>query len=74
MTNDFNPQDVRYVIASQLGKKVEEVTDEKRLMEDLGADSLDAVELIMEIEHKFGLEISDKEAEKLRTVGQTIYM
>jgi acyl carrier protein len=50
----------------------EEVTDESSFVEDLGADSLDTVELIMEFEDEFGVEISDEDAEKISTVGEAI--
>jgi len=50
----------------------EEVTDEASFVEDLGADSLDTVELIMEFEDEFGVEISDEDAEKISTVGEAV--
>ncbi|UCF10945.1 MAG: acyl carrier protein [Candidatus Bipolaricaulota bacterium] len=51
---------------------VDEVTDEASFVDDLGADSLDTVELIMEFEDEFGIEISDEDAEKISTVGEAI--
>lgn len=60
---------VRNIIAEQLGVKPEEVTPEAKFIEDLGADSLDTVELVMALEEEFGMEIPDEEAEKLVTVG-----
>lgn len=59
-------------IVSQLSVKVNEITDESKFIEDLGADSLDTVELIMSFEEEFDIEIHDEEAEKLTTVGKAI--
>ncbi len=63
---------VRTIISEQLMVDPEEVTDEASFVEDLGADSLDTVELIMEFEDEFGVEISDEDAEKISTVGEAI--
>lgn len=63
---------VRTIISDQLMVDPEEVTDEAAFVEDLGADSLDTVELIMEFEDEFGVEISDEDAEKISTVGEAI--
>jgi acyl carrier protein len=63
---------VRAIIADQLMVDLEEVTDESSFVEDLGADSLDTVELIMEFEDEFGVEIPDEDAEKILTVGEAI--
>ncbi len=60
------------LIAEKLGVEPEEVTPEARFIEDLGADSLDIVELIMDLEDEFEMEIPDEEAEKLSTVGDAI--
>jgi len=65
-------QEVKEIIVEQLGVDPAQVTDEASFVDDLGADSLDTVELIMALEEKFGLEIKDEEAEKITTVGQTI--
>jgi acyl carrier protein len=62
----------RSVIAEQLMVDVDEVTEEASFVDDLGADSLDTVELIMEFEDEFGIEISDEDAEKISTVGEAI--
>ncbi len=63
---------VREIIVEQLGVNVEQVTDDAKFVEDLGADSLDVVELVMALEEEFGTEIPDEEAEKLTTVGEAI--
>ena len=63
---------VRAIIAEQLGVKLEEVTDSASFIEDLGADSLDTVELVMALEEEFGIEIPDEDAEKMVTVGDAI--
>ena len=63
---------VRAIIAEQLGVKLEEVTDSASFIEDLGADSLDTVELVMALEEEFGIEIPDEDAEKMTCVGDAI--
>ena len=63
---------IKSIIAEQLGVKAEEVTPEASFIDDLGADSLDTVELIMALEEEFGIEIPDEDAEKLTTVGDAI--
>ncbi len=63
---------VKKMIASQLGKSEDEITPESSFIEDLGADSLDLVELIMSMEDKFGLEIADEDAEGIVTVQDAI--
>jgi acyl carrier protein len=63
---------VRAIISDQLMVDPSEVTDASSFVEDLGADSLDTVELIMEFEDEFGVEISDEDAEKISTVGEAI--
>jgi acyl carrier protein len=63
---------IKAIIADQLGVSEEEVKPEARFIEDLGADSLDIVELIMAMEEEFETEIPDEEAEKILTVGDTI--
>ena len=65
-------QKVRSIIAEQLGVKIEEVTDTASFVDDLGADSLDTVELVMALEEEFGVEIPDEEAEKMTNVGEAI--
>jgi acyl carrier protein len=63
---------VREMVASQLGKAEDQITPESSFIEDLGADSLDLVELIMSMEDEFGLEISDEDAESIITVQDAI--
>ena len=63
---------VKAIIVEQLGVDAEEVTSEASFVEDLGADSLDTVELIMAFEEEFGVEISDEEAEKIRRVKDAV--
>ena len=60
------------IIVEQLGVKREEVTPEASFVDDLGADSLDTVELVMALEEEFGIEIPDEDAEKIQTVGDAI--
>jgi len=60
------------IIVEQLGVSEEEVTMEASFIEDLGADSLDLVELIMAMEEEFGIEISDEDAEKIQTVQDVV--
>ncbi len=63
---------VKAIIVRQLGVKDEEVAADKSFVDDLGADSLDIVELVMAMEDEFGFEIPDDEAETIRTVGDAV--
>ena len=63
---------VKQVIVDQLSVNPEELADDASFIEDLGADSLDIVELVMEFEEQFGVDIPDEEAEKISTVGEAI--
>lgn len=63
---------VKGIIAEQLGIKVEEVKEDASFIEDLGADSLDTVELVMALEEEFGIEIPDEDAEKITTVSDAV--
>ena len=62
-------QKVKDIIVEQLGVNADQVISEAKFIEDLGADSLDTVELIMALEEEFGIEVPDEEAEKLVSVG-----
>lgn len=73
MPDDKSTEDkIKSIIVEQLGVNADQVTPEARFIEDLGADSLDTVELVMALEEEFGQEIPDEEAEKLQSVGDVI--
>ena len=63
---------VKKIIVEQLGVKEDEVANQASFVDDLGADSLDTVELVMALEEEFGVEIQDEEAEKITTVQQAV--
>lgn len=65
-------EEVREVVSTQLGIKPEQITAESFFLDDLGADSLDLVELTLALEERFGIEIPDEDGEKMRTVGDVI--
>ncbi|MBM3900589.1 MAG: acyl carrier protein [Verrucomicrobia bacterium] len=65
-------QRIKDIIVDQLNVNADQVTPEAKFIEDLGADSLDTVELVMALEEEFGVEIPDEEAEKLQTVGDVL--
>ena len=65
-------QRVKKIIVEQLGVNEDQVTAEAKFIEDLGADSLDTVELVMALEEEFDLEIPDEDAEKIRAVGEAV--
>jgi len=70
---DSNVEDkVKDIIVEELGVEREKLTSEASFMEDLGADSLDTVELVMAFEKEFDIDIPDEDAEKLRTVGDAM--
>ncbi len=72
MTRDEVAGKVKNIIVEQLGVNADEVKDEASFIDDLGADSLDTVELVMALEEEFNAEIPDEDAEKLRTVGEAV--
>ncbi len=63
---------VKEIVVKQLGVSPEQVTESAKFIDDLGADSLDLVELVMALEEEFGAEIPDQDAEKLTTVGDAV--
>ena len=63
---------VKEIIINELGVESEKVTGEASFVEDLGADSLDTVELVMAFEEEFGIDIPDEDAEQMRTVGDAV--
>ena len=65
-------QRIKDIIVEQLGVNADQVTSDAKFIEDLGADSLDTVELIMALEEEFGIEVPDEEAEKLQSVGDVV--
>ena len=69
---DSMPDKVKEIIVNELGVEAEKVTPEASFVEDLGADSLDTVELVMAFEEEFGIDIPDEDAEQMRTVGEAI--
>ncbi len=65
-------EQVKKVVVEQLGVSESEITREASFVDDLGADSLDTVELVMALEEAFGTEIPDEDAEKIKTIGNTV--
>ncbi len=70
--SDSTEARIREIIVNELGVEADKVTDEASFVEDLGADSLDTVELVMAFEEEFGVDIPDEDAEQMRTVGDAI--
>ena len=68
----FSEDRVKEIIAKELSVGVQQLTPEAKFIEDLGADSLDIVELVMALEEEFGIDIPDEDAEKLKTVGDAM--
>ncbi|MEA3228296.1 MAG: acyl carrier protein [Campylobacterota bacterium] len=65
-------EDIKEVVVEQLSVSADEVKDDAKFVEDLGADSLDVVELVMALEEKFDIEIPDDEAEKIQTIADVV--
>lgn len=65
-------EQIKAIIAEQLSAEPDKITPETSIIDDLGADSLDVVELVMALEEKFGIEIPDEDAEKITTVGDIV--
>ncbi len=72
MAVDNIEAEVKKIIEEKLGKNAEQITNDASFLGELGADSLDQVELVMEFEEKFKIDIPDEDAEKMRTVGEAI--
>ncbi|MEQ1852285.1 MAG: acyl carrier protein [Chthoniobacteraceae bacterium] len=72
MSEKSTYEKVKDIIVEQLGVNPEQVTETASFIEDLGADSLDTVELVMAFEEEFGVEVPDEDAEKLQTVGNVV--
>ncbi len=73
MSDETSTEDrIKKIVVDQLGVNADQITPEAKFIEDLGADSLDTVELVMALEEEFGNEIPDEEAEKLSSVGDVI--
>ena len=68
----FSEDRVKEIISKELEVDVKQITPEAKFIEDLGADSLDIVELVMALEEEFGLDIPDEDADKLKTVGDAM--
>ena len=65
-------EDIKEVVVEQLSVNADEIKDDAKFVEDLGADSLDVVELVMALEEKFDIEIPDDEAEKIQTIADVV--
>ncbi|MFL9650756.1 acyl carrier protein [Exiguobacterium chiriqhucha] len=72
MTTEQILVDVQAAVAEKLGKDVSEITTDKSFKDDLGADSLEVMEMVMDLEDKFDITIEDEDAEKLATVGDVV--
>jgi len=68
----FDEQRAKEIVAKELEVGIDQLTPEAKFIEDLGADSLDTVELVMALEEEFGLDIPDEDADKMKTVGDAI--
>ena len=72
MSDNSTAERINKIIVEQLGVNEDQIKPEAKFIEDLGADSLDTVELVMALEEEFGTELPDEEAEKLQSVGDVV--
>ena len=72
MTNPSIEERVKKIVCDQMGTTIDKITNETSFINDLGADSLDTVELVMELEDEFEVSIPDEDAEKIQTVGAAV--
>ena len=72
MSNDEIPERIKKIVSEQLSVELEKVIETSKFIDDLGADSLDTVELVMALEEEFDIQIPDEDAEKILTVGSAI--
>lgn len=68
----FDEQRAKEIVAKELEVSIDQLTPDAKFIEDLGADSLDTVELVMALEEEFGLDIPDEDADKMKTVGDAL--
>jgi acyl carrier protein len=68
----FDEQRAKEIVAKELDVSIDQLTPDAKFIEDLGADSLDTVELVMALEEEFGLDIPDEDADKMKTVGDAL--
>jgi len=72
ITRENIAEEIKNIISESLSIKIEEIKEDSKFVDDLGADSLDIVELVMAMETKFNIEIPDEDAQKIKTVGEAI--
>lgn len=72
MTRENVAEEIKKLISESLSTDIKEIKEDSKFVDDLGADSLDIVELVMAMENKFNIEIPDEDAQKIKTVGEAI--